>query len=167
MRKKPKKEILHPEVERQLPAKQVVLPSLDELNRLMERLLDAERRRARRESAGILTAVLLVCLLILGGMAWFTSDIMQQLKAERSLSEKSREDMLQLIYSGRLAGPTQTEPARTPDPAPAPPQSSVTQQPSAVLEAPEDEPAPTPIRGSINVQTSDGIPMRLPIPPPR
>ena len=102
MSKKSRKEVFHPEVERQLPVKPVVIPSMEELNRLMERMLANERRRARREFAAIVAGIAIIFVLILAGGVWFTHDLLQQLKAERQLSERSREDLLGLLYAGRL-----------------------------------------------------------------
>lgn len=176
-RKKTKKEVLNPEVERHLPARPVLMPSLDELNRLMERMMEAERRRTRREFAAIITAVLLVCCLVIGGMAWFTRDLTLQLKNERNLSEKSREDMLQLIYSGRLTGPPAQPPdsiespqavAPTPEPrVPAPDYAESETSSSSGMTPEETSESASPLRDVINVLAAGSIPMRLPIPPPR
>lgn len=187
-KKKSRPEILHPEVERQLPVKPVVVPSMEELNRLMEHMLAHERRRARREFAGIVAAIGLIFLLILAGGAWFTHGVLRQLQEERQLSEKSREDLLALVYSGRrpesaeagmgAAPAVPAPPAAVPAPSaratPAPaglaempvPASSTAAAAPAVTPAPPPRPAPASFRKSLEVQAAGGLTLRLPIPPP-
>ncbi len=182
--KKYSPEILHPELERQLPVKPAVIPSVEELNRLMERMLAHERRRARREFAGIAAGIALIFMLILAGGAWFTHGLLRQLQEERHLSEKSREDLLALVHAGRPAESAAADVGATPaalapppvvrapsapvTAAPAVPAEMPAPAPNAVAASPAAPPRPAPasFSKSLEVQAAGGLTLRLPIPPP-
>lgn len=174
-------EILQPEVERQLPVKPVVIPSIEELNRLIEHMLAQERRRVRRALAGGIAIISLIFTLILAVSLWFTNGVLRQLQAERQLSEKSRLDLLSLAYAGQKPETAVSEPdALHTMPAPAAdaaaPDTHATGASATLMEhqAPgtvstPETPRPAATIGafskSIEVQAAGGLTLRLPIPP--
>ncbi len=179
--KKFKPEILHPELERQLPAKPAIVPSVEELNRLMERMLAHERRRARREFAVIIAGIAVLFTLILAGGAWFTQGLLRQLQEERQISERSRADLMDLLHAGRQPAPDQDARTASTLPAPSdivpPPSASGAPAPAAIATtavsatpAAAVPPNPVPVTGSfrksLEVKAAGGLTLRLPIPPP-
>lgn len=180
-KRKSEAEILQPEVERQLPVKPVVIPSIEELNRLIEHMLAQERRRARRTLAWGIAVISLIFTLIMAAGAWFTNGVLRQLQAERQLSEKSRLDLLSLACAGQNPETATSEPdalhvtsapaadAADSDTHAAAATATLMEHKTPGAASTPETPRPATTIGAfsknIEVQAAGGLTLRLPIPP--
>lgn len=170
-------EAVNPTVESHLPVKQAVLPTMDELNLLMERLLLNERQRARRQLALIVTGISLIFIVILAGGIWFGNGLLKQLQMERQLSEKSREDLLNLVLAKQVketpAAEVDSFVSRKPvmpenaSLKPEPEQPKKIESITAEVSPPSPALPPSGSRQSVDVKAGNDLTLRLTIPPPQ
>lgn len=131
-----------------LPATVISIPTAEVLKQILEQVLENERRRVRNEFLRLGLLFLLVVLLILGGGYWFARNLLQQVQAERQLSEITRLNLLQTmalepsLVAGQpsITTPAAPEPRLSPkapalEPAAPPPVTSKPSQPQTMAPA--------------------------------
>lgn len=84
----------HEDGRERLPAASGPSQSAEVVRQIIEQILANERRRARMEFMRLSIFVLLFICMLLGAGAWFAGQLMDQLRAERRLTEQTWRAML-------------------------------------------------------------------------
>lgn len=90
-------DVVHLKAGEHLPAVPVPSPTTEMLKQLLEQMLENERRRLRNEYVRITMLFLVLMAAAIGGGIWFTHSLLDQLRAERQMAERSLQVLLQQI----------------------------------------------------------------------
>jgi hypothetical protein len=108
-----------------LPAISSISAEVKILKKILEQMVDNERRRARNELIRIISFALIALLVFLGGGFWLSHDIVRQLKAESSsknilpttVESKERLSAAEVPIPARMANEQEPDLSMSPDTA--------------------------------------------------
>ncbi len=162
-----------------MPLSSSTSPEAELLKRILQQMVENERKRVRNDFIRIVLSFTIVLLLLLGGAFWLSYDILQKFTHGRQVMEHSRQERATLMpqhqsveqapeqpdshhaleaESKPLAGGAHREKPFVQLPPPEPPIP-----PSGEKKTEEDPPA---YANSMTIQIKGGLPMRAPIPKP-
>jgi len=88
-------EVVHLKAGEHLPAVPVPSPTIEILKQLLEQMLENERRRLRNEYVRITMLFLVLLAVAIGSGLWFAHSLLDQLRAERQMTDRSLRALLQ------------------------------------------------------------------------
>jgi len=87
--------VVHLKAGDNLPAVPVPSPTIEILKQLLEQMLENERRRLRNEYVRITMLFLVLLAVAIGSGLWFAHSLLDQLRAERQMTDRSLRALLQ------------------------------------------------------------------------
>jgi cytoskeletal protein RodZ len=91
-------DVVHLKVGEHLPVMPVPSPTTEMLKQLLEQMLENERRRLRNEYVRITMLFFVILAVAIGGGIWFAHSLLDQLRAERQMADRSLQALLQHVY---------------------------------------------------------------------
>lgn len=88
-------DVVHLKAGEHLPVVPVPAPTTEMLKQLLEQMLENERRRLRNEYVRISMLFLVLLAVAIGSGLWFTHSLLDQLRAERQMADRSLQALLQ------------------------------------------------------------------------
>ncbi|MFH1476586.1 MAG: hypothetical protein ABIH24_03720 [Verrucomicrobiota bacterium] len=88
-------DVVHLKAGEHLPVVPAPSPTTEMLKQLLEQMLENERRRLRNEYVRITLLFLVFLATAIGGGLWFATSLLDQLRAERQIAERSLQALLQ------------------------------------------------------------------------
>lgn len=92
-----KSDVVHLKAGEHLPAVPIPSPTTEMLKQLLEQMLENERRRLRNEYVRSTMLFLVLLAVAIGGGLWFAHSLLDQLRVERQMADRSLQALLQRV----------------------------------------------------------------------